>query len=59
MDSNFPGFMEKYLSSVTTFIEELNRSEKYRKLMYHLAKLGGLLGHYSDVIKDTFCRAEN
>ena len=54
IDSNFPGFMEKNFSSLTTHLDKLNRNEKFRKFMHHSTKLGGLLGHYSDVAKDTF-----
>ena len=32
MDSNFPGFMEKHFGFVTTFLDKLNRNEKFRKL---------------------------
>ena len=54
MDSNFPGIMEKYYSCVPVFLDRLNRNENYRQIMYHSAKLGGILGLYSDVVKDTF-----
>ena len=54
IDSNFPGIMEKYCSKITTFLDNLNRNEKYKKAMYHISKIGGLLGHYSDIFKDSF-----
>ena len=53
IDYNFPGFMEKYFSFLTTFLDKLKRNENFRKFTYHSAKLGGLLCHYSDVVKDT------
>ena len=54
IDSNFPGFLEKHFNSCLTFLDKLNRNERFRKIMYHSGKLGGLLGHYSDFVKDTF-----
>ena len=38
---------------ILTLRPPLNRRENYRKFMYHSAKLGGLLGHYTDLVKDT------
>ena len=54
IDSNFPGFMAKNCAVVSSFLDILNRNGIYRPIMYHSAKLGGILGHYSDLTKDTF-----
>ena len=54
IDHNFPGFMEKHFSSITSFLDKLKRNKKYRTMQYYFSKLGGLFGHYSDLIKDTY-----